>query len=75
MSNTNHESTASPPEGRLWTVHELVLFFGVKSFSAFTKRHPDFPAALALHTRDRRGRPRDVIAWTGRFAAIRVSTK
>ena len=69
VNNTFHENTAVPPEGRLWTASDLSLFFGVKSVGDLIKRHADFPSPLPLHTRDRRWRPCDVIAWTDRLAS------
>jgi hypothetical protein len=41
MSNTTNDILASPPERRLWTVNDLVLYFSVKSVSELIKRHPD----------------------------------
>jgi predicted DNA-binding transcriptional regulator AlpA len=64
VSNTTSDIPASPPEGRLWTVNDLVLYFSVKTIGDLIKRHPDFPSPLPLRTRDRRWRPCDVIAWT-----------
>ena len=64
MSNATSDIPASPPEGRLWTVNDLVLYFSVKTVGDLIKRHPDFPSPLPLRTRDRRWRPCDVIAWT-----------
>ena len=57
MSNA---SSDIPPEGRLWTVNDLVLYFSVKTVGDLIKRHPDFPLPLPLRTRDRRWRPCDV---------------
>lgn len=64
MSNTTSDIPARPPEGRLRTVNDLVLYFSVKTIGDLIKRHPDFPSPLPLRTRDRRWRPCDVITWT-----------
>jgi hypothetical protein len=41
MSNTTNDILASPPERRLWTVNDLVLYFSTKSVNELIKRHPD----------------------------------
>jgi transposase-like protein len=42
MSNTTNDILASPPERRLWTVNDLVLYFSIKSVSELIGVVSDF---------------------------------